>query len=330
MGLVMSAEQMRRERAEMCLGALQAALTRRNDADTRNLVPLTRQLFRELIDGSRLEVPKEAKDASVRIMEKGRFSEARVPVPLLASLTISLPAPDKGGWDGWDGAGGGGGGGGGGGSPASGGSGGAGSGGSLAAGGGGGGGDGGDGALSSLSAFFGGLPAECPCIARFEKHADVMQSKERPKKLTVVGSDGRRYHFLCKREQHGGDLRKDARMMEFASVVNRVLAKDPEGRRRKLRMRTFAVVILDESSALMQWVDRTAGMRGEISKMYALCGLRQPMTITKEHRAAFEEAQRQHTGWWEAPAGKPKASSPAPPRQLARARLHLSIAALTA
>ena len=36
-------------------------------------------------------------------------------------------------------------------------------------------------------------------------------------------------NFLCKREAHG-DLRKDARLMEFNSVVNRLLKRDAEGR----------------------------------------------------------------------------------------------------
>lgn len=49
-----------------------------------------------------------------------------------------------------------------------------------------------------------------------------MNSKEKPKRIRVQGSDGRDYYFLCKREQHG-DLRKDARMMEFNTMINRLL-----------------------------------------------------------------------------------------------------------
>lgn len=64
-----------------------------------------------------------------------------------------------------------------------------------------------------------------------------MPSKEKPKKVAMLGSDGLRYNFLCKIERKG-DLRKDARMMEFNSMVNRLLIKDVEGRKRKLRLRT--------------------------------------------------------------------------------------------
>ena len=35
------------------------------------------------------------------------------------------------------------------------------------------------------------------------------------------------------------DLRKDARLMEFNSIVNKCLRKDPESRRRDLHIRTY-------------------------------------------------------------------------------------------
>lgn len=50
----------------------------------------------------------------------------------------------------------------------------------------------------------------------------VLFSKERPKKITMHGDDGKQYLFLCKQENaKKGDLRKDARMMEINTVVNR-------------------------------------------------------------------------------------------------------------
>lgn len=52
----------------------------------------------------------------------------------------------------------------------------------------------------------------------------LMPSLMKPKKVSFIGSDGRTYVFLCKRED-SGDMRKDARLMEFANVVNRLLAK---------------------------------------------------------------------------------------------------------
>jgi phosphatidylinositol kinase/protein kinase (PI-3 family) len=95
-----------------------------------------------------------------------------------------------------------------------------------------------------------------------------MQSKERPKKVTFeveehgigggsttsrVGGGGSTsaVNFLCKREAHG-DLRKDARLMEFNAVVNRMLKRDAEGRQRKLKLRTYAVICLNEEAGLLE------------------------------------------------------------------------------
>jgi serine/threonine-protein kinase ATR len=65
---------------------------------------------------------------------------------------------------------------------------------------------------------------------------EIMGSLQRPKKITMVGSDGQEYLFLCKPKD---DLRKDCRMMEFNTMINKLLKKHPETRRRKLR--TFSL-----------------------------------------------------------------------------------------
>ena len=88
--------------------------------------------------------------------------------------------------------------------------------------------------------------------------------------MTVTASDGKRYHFLCKIERRG-DLRKDARVMEFNSMVNRLLAAHGEGRRRKLRLRTYAVVCLNEECGLMEWVPNTSGFRQEVPPQLRVC-----------------------------------------------------------
>jgi serine/threonine-protein kinase ATR len=90
-----------------------------------------------------------------------------------------------------------------------------------------------------------------PCIRQFEDKAIVLTSLQRPRKITIQGTDGQQYHFLCKPKD---DLRKDARLMEFNSIVNKLLMKDPESRRRQLRIRTYAVVPLNEECGILEWV----------------------------------------------------------------------------
>jgi serine/threonine-protein kinase ATR len=59
-------------------------------------------------------------------------------------------------------------------------------------------------------------------IQQFNDTIEILKSKEKPKKLTILGSDGHTYAFLCKKEVKG-DMRKNSRMMEFNTVVNRLL-----------------------------------------------------------------------------------------------------------
>jgi len=58
-----------------------------------------------------------------------------------------------------------------------------------------------------------------------------MNSMQKPRKLTVRGSDGVRYPFLVKPKD---DLRKDARLMEFNGIINKLLKKDADSNRRQL------------------------------------------------------------------------------------------------
>lgn len=135
-----------------------------------------------------------------------------------------------------------------------------------------------------------GFPLKPLLIDRFEKTADVMTSKERPKKLTILTDDGRSIAFLAKRE-HRGDLRKDARTMETSGVINRLLSKDPEGQRRKLTIRTFTVICLNEDSGLIEWVPNTSGLRNEIAKVYNAYGYSNPVSILRACRKDFEAIQ---------------------------------------
>lgn len=59
----------------------------------------------------------------------------------------------------------------------------------------------------------------------------IMSSLQKPRKITIRGSDAQLYSFLCKPKD---DLRKDARLMEFNAMIIKLLKKDSEARSRKL------------------------------------------------------------------------------------------------
>ena len=69
------------------------------------------------------------------------------------------------------------------------------------------------------------------CVLAFQDDVLVLSSLQRPRKITVRGSDGLLYSLLCKPKD---DLRKDQRLMEFNSMINRALKRDVESSKRQL------------------------------------------------------------------------------------------------
>lgn len=120
------------------------------------------------------------------------------------------------------------------------------------------------------------FPAAAPTVRRFVDKVEILVSLQRPKKVTFIGSDGNSYAFLAKPKE---DLRKDSRLMEFASILNRLLAREPESRRRRLYLRTFTVVPLTDDCGLIEWVPRTTGLRNVLTArpLNRLPPFRQPL-----------------------------------------------------
>ena len=127
-------------------------------------------------------------------------------------------------------------------------------------------------------------------LSGFLDVADVMPSKERPKKVTAVCSDGVLRNFLCKREARG-DLRKDMRMMELSAAINRLFLRDRESKQRKLRVRTYAVICLNEECGLIEWVENLCSFRQAVKHAYALTGMQQPVRVTKKIKQMMERIQ---------------------------------------
>lgn len=87
----------------------------------------------------------------------------------------------------------------------------------------------------------------------------------RPRKITIHGSDGLIYMFLGKPKD---DLRKDARLMDFNSIINKLLKTNSDARRRQLHIRTYGVVTLNEECGFIQWVPNTIPIRHVLMTHY--------------------------------------------------------------
>nr|ODO02228.1 serine/threonine-protein kinase ATR [Cryptococcus depauperatus CBS 7855] len=106
-------------------------------------------------------------------------------------------------------------------------------------------------------------------ILDVDDRVEIMPSLQRPKKLVFIGNDGRKYSFLCKPHD---DLRKDARLMDLNTMINKLLKSASESRRRQLYVRTYAVMPLNEECGLLEWVSNTHALKSILEKGYARHG----------------------------------------------------------
>ncbi|GJD09762.1 Serine/threonine-protein kinase ATR [Galdieria sulphuraria] len=120
---------------------------------------------------------------------------------------------------------------------------------------------------SSESAAWSPWNEELPTVYGVEDDIILMNSLMKPKRICLVGSDGNQYYFLCKKED-SGDMRKDSRLMEFASVINRLLRNNQRSRSRELILRTYAVLPLSEECGVIEWLSNLAPLRGIVFHLY--------------------------------------------------------------
>lgn len=140
-------------------------------------------------------------------------------------------------------------------------------------------------------------------IAGIEDNVSIMPSLQRPRRIALRGSDGKQYLFMCKPKD---DLRRDFRLMEFNDIVNKYLQNDPESRQRRLYIRTYSVVPLNEECGLIEWVPNLVGYRPVIINLYKerdsaistrelrsmLCTLKDP--LEKKRKVFLEQLLPRH------------------------------------
>lgn len=88
-------------------------------------------------------------------------------------------------------------------------------------------------------------------IVEFEPIFNVIPSKQRPRKMALLGSDGVSYTYLLKGHE---DIRQDERVMQLFGLVNTLLNNDGESFKRHLSIQQFPAIPLSQSSGLLGWV----------------------------------------------------------------------------
>ncbi|KAJ2487676.1 phosphatidylinositol kinase- protein kinase tor1 [Coemansia sp. RSA 2050] len=89
---------------------------------------------------------------------------------------------------------------------------------------------------------------EIVCIGSFAPVVTVYASKQHPRKVKIIGSDGIEYTYLLKGHE---DLRQDERVMQLFGLINSLLTRDAETARRSLAIERFPVIPLSSNSGLI-------------------------------------------------------------------------------
>ena len=93
---------------------------------------------------------------------------------------------------------------------------------------------------------------ETVCIQQVWTMVEVISSKQRPRRMTMVGSDGKLYRFLLKGHE---DLRQDERVMQLFGLINVCLENDRSAKTRGLSIVRYSVLPLSNNSGLIGWVE---------------------------------------------------------------------------
>lgn len=88
-------------------------------------------------------------------------------------------------------------------------------------------------------------------IMKFDPTFTVISSKQRPRKLSCKGSDGKDYQYALKGHE---DIRQDNLVMQLFGLVNTLLVNDTECFKRHLDIQQFPAIPLSPKVGLLGWV----------------------------------------------------------------------------
>ena len=88
-------------------------------------------------------------------------------------------------------------------------------------------------------------------IQRMENYLYVVNSKQHPRKTSMIGSDSKEYLYLLKGHE---DLRQDERVIQIFNLVNLIMAKEKFIEDKNLYITVYSVIPLSHKSGLIGWV----------------------------------------------------------------------------
>ncbi|KAI5956361.1 MEC1 [Candida jiufengensis] len=96
----------------------------------------------------------------------------------------------------------------------------------------------------------------------FSDQVNIFFSLQMPRQITIKGSDGKPYRLMIKSD----DTRKDAKVVEFTTMVNRILSTSAEARKRNLNVANYSVIPLSENIGVIEFVMNVQTMKSIVSE----------------------------------------------------------------
>lgn len=100
-------------------------------------------------------------------------------------------------------------------------------------------------------------------VYKLDNKITIYRTLRAPVKITIYGSDGKRYHYLVK---HGEDLRQDQRIQQLLNLMSRQLETDRTCRNQRLSLQTYEVIPMSMTCGLLTFMDNVTPMKAFIEK----------------------------------------------------------------
>jgi phosphatidylinositol kinase/protein kinase (PI-3 family) len=121
-------------------------------------------------------------------------------------------------------------------------------------------------------------------LIRIQKMGQILKvfnTKQHPRKISMIGTDNKEYLFLLKGHE---DLRQDERAMQLFKLINTIMANDKSTSNKNLSIITYAVFPLSPNTGIIGWVPNCDTLNQLIKEQRTASNIVQSI----EHRKIFK------------------------------------------
>ncbi|SMN17993.1 similar to Saccharomyces cerevisiae YBR136W MEC1 Genome integrity checkpoint protein and PI kinase superfamily member [Maudiozyma saulgeensis] len=126
-------------------------------------------------------------------------------------------------------------------------------------------------------------------IAQFGSGYKVFTSLKKPKKINIIGSDGKIYGLMCKME----DVRQDNQYMQFATTMDFLLKKEVESTKRDLGITTYSVLSLTEECGILEFIPNVVTLRSIFTTQYQIREIKYSMRTFHDQWTHCSDSQKE-------------------------------------